>query len=177
MKILNIGCGDNKLEGIVNIDANQAFEPDYCVDISISALPFDDECFDEVLMFHTIEHIPRFYHNHVFYEINRVLKRLGDLYISYPEFEVCSRNYLDNHKGKMEFWEATIFGRGKTKWDEHKCAMVSSRFRMYLKDFGFDDFVVKPESERESFNTALKCKKSYLISNREDIIKREVLQS
>lgn len=177
MKILNIGCGDNKIEGVINLDANQAFEPDFCVDISISALPFDNESFDEVLMFHTIEHIPRMLHTHVFYEINSVLKPSGKLYLSYPEFSKCSENYLSNYKGMMEFWEATIFGRGQTKWDEHKCAMVTSRFKKFLVDFGFEGFTEREESHGEPFNTVLRCEKSSSISNREDIIRREVLQA
>lgn len=174
-KILNIGCGANKLTGVVNIDANQEFEPDFCIDVSMSSLPFPEEHFDEVFIFHTVEHIPREFHRHVFYEINRVLKRLGELYVSYPEFEVCAQHYVNNYKGQREFWEKTIFGRGLSKWDRHQCAMISSVFKMFLKDLGFDGFVQRPESEGEQFNTVLHCTKSYLPSTREDVISREVL--
>lgn len=53
---LNIGCGNRKLEGFVNVDYNPAVGPDVVCDVS-RGLPFADGSVDEVFMSHSLEHV------------------------------------------------------------------------------------------------------------------------
>ena len=78
---LNVGCGHNKLDNYINIDINEiGNEPDVAVDIRIG-LPFPDNSIQEILFFHTIEHIEEKYHFKILAEFHRVLKFDGIIYI------------------------------------------------------------------------------------------------
>jgi SAM-dependent methyltransferase len=57
---LNLGCGDHIIDGWVNADVNLAAmgEGAVLLDLYHPTLPWDDDTFDQVLMSHTLEHIP-----------------------------------------------------------------------------------------------------------------------
>lgn len=54
---LNLGCGDKKLPGFVNCDAQASCEPDRVVDLESLPWPFDDNCADEIVLSHVLEHL------------------------------------------------------------------------------------------------------------------------
>ena len=110
MSSLNLCCGRNKLKDYINVDLNKEFEPDLCFDIR-EVFPLDAESQDEVLLFHSIEHIQKFYHRRLFKEIHRVLKPEGKFYISFPEFRIVAQYWLENYKGSREFWTDVLYGR------------------------------------------------------------------
>ena len=56
---LNLGCGDAKLEGWVNVDRILTFEPDVVHDLEQTPWPFDDDSCSEVLLNHVLEHVGR----------------------------------------------------------------------------------------------------------------------
>ena len=58
MKI-NMGCGEKKFEGYLNVDNNPKYNPDANFDIFSIPLPFNDSEVDEIILFHTFEHCPR----------------------------------------------------------------------------------------------------------------------
>ena len=60
---LNLGCGDHIIDGWINADINlNAMGEDHgdavLLDQHSVTLPWDDDTFDQVLMAHTLEHIP-----------------------------------------------------------------------------------------------------------------------
>ncbi|MFH1420531.1 MAG: methyltransferase domain-containing protein [Candidatus Aenigmatarchaeota archaeon] len=55
---LNIGCGSNKINGYVNCDIDSRASPDKVIDIT-KKLPFKTNSVDEIVCFHTLEHIPQ----------------------------------------------------------------------------------------------------------------------
>ena len=83
MKILNIGCGFNKIEGAVNLDFDERCNPDILADIT-NPLPYDDNTFDEVRAIQVLEHIFNF--EFVMREVHRVLKVGGIFKVSVPMF-------------------------------------------------------------------------------------------
>jgi len=56
LRKLNIGCGNRKREGWVNLDIDPLCNPDIVRDVD-KGLPFDDNSFDEVYCSHVLEHV------------------------------------------------------------------------------------------------------------------------
>jgi len=56
---LNLGCGKDHLAGWVNVDTFAAAKPDRVVDLESLPWPFPDDCADEVLLKHVLEHLGR----------------------------------------------------------------------------------------------------------------------
>lgn len=84
LKRLNLGCGAFKKPGFLNVDVNNAVDPDMVVDMSRFPYPFTDEEFDHIEADHSLEHT-----NDPFAtmrEIHRVLKKGGTLVIRVPHF-------------------------------------------------------------------------------------------
>jgi hypothetical protein len=172
---LNIGCGANHLDGYVNIDADPELKPDLVLDIGKDKLPFSENSIDEIVTSHTIEHIPRQLHFHVFNEINRVLKVGGDLFVSFPDFARVSDHYLNNKRGQKKTWETVIFGRRLNNWDCHVCAMVTSDFVNFLKECGFSEIRTAWE-ENTDFNSLVLAKKAFTLIDKSDILRKEVVE-
>ena len=54
---LNLGCGFSRRDGWLNVDKAAACNPDRVVDLEQTPWPFDDDCADEVLLSHVLEHL------------------------------------------------------------------------------------------------------------------------
>lgn len=52
-----MGCGHNRRAGYVNVDASPACEPDAVWDLEQTPWPWPDDCADEVLFIHSLEHM------------------------------------------------------------------------------------------------------------------------
>jgi len=83
-RILNIGCGDVRLEGAVNIDSNPCSKPDVLHDLNILPWPLPDSEFEVVVCSHILEHL--FSPFQVMLEIHRVCKSNAEVRITTPHF-------------------------------------------------------------------------------------------
>ncbi|MFA5260145.1 MAG: methyltransferase domain-containing protein [Candidatus Omnitrophota bacterium] len=103
---LNLGCGNNKLPGWINIDSVREFAPDLLHDIS-QPLPFDDQSVDEVNADGILEHFDKYSRYNVIYEWARVLRIGGRIQIGVPNFQKILYRYF-----KFSFYDFvdTIFG-------------------------------------------------------------------
>jgi SAM-dependent methyltransferase len=54
---LNLGCGQNRLDGYVNADRETIVEPDVVMDLEKFPWPFEDNSVDEVAANHVLEHV------------------------------------------------------------------------------------------------------------------------
>lgn len=172
---LNLGCGQNKIKGTVNIDVEESVKPDIVCDFR-KTLPFPDGAVDSVYLFHVIEHIEEVYHPIILSEIWRVLGIGGRLFISYPEFRRCADNYINNTRGQRAFWKATIYGRQLYKSDYHIALMDSEYFEIKLIQLGFKDIEIKPEPQ-EDYNTVVKCVKGEKLNTYEENLRSIVFGS
>lgn len=154
MTILNCGCGVHKLPDCINVDLQG--KPDIRADIL--RLPIKSDSVDKIYLFHTIEHIEKIKHFDLFFEFRRVLREGGEVIVSYPEFTICAKFFIDNYKGMREFWEKTIYGRQSTPDDFHVSLMYTPWFKNFLRDVGFDNIREFLEPGQEC-NTVVKCKK------------------
>jgi hypothetical protein len=72
---LNLGCGQNKLDGHVNVDKYGSFAPDVMWDLESFPWPFDDNSADEIVMRHSLEHMGA--SADVFFSIMKELYRIS----------------------------------------------------------------------------------------------------
>lgn len=175
MKLLNLGSGDIEIKGVESCDINIEFKTDHCFDIKKVPWPLESDSYDEVYLFHTIEHIEKIYHDRIFNEVLRILKADGIFIISFPEFEVILQNWLENRKGMREFWERNVYGLQRTPSDYHVCAMDATEVRDKFIRMGFKNIEVKAEAGT-FYNTVIRCQKGEPMKSYEKLVFEEVIK-
>lgn len=91
---LDLGCGKNKKEGFVGVDAMMFDGVDVVTDLALHAWPWNDGTIEEAHCSHMLEHVPATQRPHFFNELHRVLKPNGRATIITPHW--CSnRAYGD----------------------------------------------------------------------------------
>ncbi len=84
VKKLNLGCGENKKEGYINVDWNNLVNPDVIHDLNVYPYSFKDETFDLIEADHVLEHLDKPFLAMI--ECHRLLKPGGKLFIKVPHF-------------------------------------------------------------------------------------------
>jgi len=84
MKKLNLGCGQFRKEGYINLDISLLSKADVICDLEKFPYPFNDSTFDLIEADHLLEHLSNPFQ--VMSEINRILKPGGMIYIRVPHF-------------------------------------------------------------------------------------------
>jgi hypothetical protein len=54
---LNLGCGQNKIDGYINVDKYDSFSPEVVWDLEVIPWPFETSSADEVILHHSLEHM------------------------------------------------------------------------------------------------------------------------
>lgn len=81
---LNLGCGEFKKEGYLNVDVNPAVNPDLQYDLNQLPYPFPDNYFDIIEADHVLEHLANPFAS--MREFHRILKDNGRLKLKVPHF-------------------------------------------------------------------------------------------
>lgn len=111
-KVLDVGCGQNKLVGAVGIDANPRSHADVIHDLGTFPYPFSDSEFDEVLCRHVVEHVPdvlRFVS-----ELHRITKPNGRLKIVTPHYSNPDWATDPTHRNHFNSYSFNCFTPSKT---------------------------------------------------------------
>jgi len=174
---LNLGCGSQKIKGYVNIDVEKKCRPDLVCDFIKKPLPYKPESVDQVLLFHTIEHIQRRYHRLLLWQIWRILKPGREFLIAFPEFRRCFQNWSINKDGQKQFWEATMFGRQAYPSDHHVVPMDTVDFTQTLLEMGFENIVAIPEDAPNEFNTIISCTRGTPYQSYEQLVHDDLLNT
>lgn len=170
----NIGCGEHKLDGYINIDFTEDTKPDLVCNIKLDPLPFKDNELDVICAMHILEHIEVKFWDFVFTEFRRTLKVEGELYLAYPEFETCAKYFIENKKGQRDFWRATLYGRQLYVGDYHVVPMRTAEVKKFLVAYGFHN-VKETTEDNEEWNAFLYAQKGpKLFDCKEDILRKEL---
>ncbi len=97
-RALNVGTGGKDLVGWVNLDETKPGD----VLAQVPPFPFRDECFDEILMSHVVEHMTLDDGRALIKECHRILKPGGVVTVIVPDGKIISLAYL---AGQIDNWK------------------------------------------------------------------------
>ena len=146
IKKLNLGSGEDKKEGFINIDLNPLTEPDINHDLNQIPYPFKDNTFDEIVAFHILEHLDKPFL--IMKELHRILKPGGLLHIKVPHF---SRGFSHaEHKAGFDLMFPYYFNKNFTKsgyfgvdFESTKVEFHWMAFFHIMHDIGVNPILIK----------------------------------
>jgi predicted SAM-dependent methyltransferase len=111
---LNIGCGDLKINGYINVDIRDSVEADIIIDLEKIPYPYDSNSIDEILANDIVEHFSHKDVEEIVKEWRRILKNEGTLIIKTPDFE----NIINILKRDSTFLRVTaaLIGKPEKTW-------------------------------------------------------------
>lgn len=163
MEKINLGCGSNRIDGWINVDK---FEPaDLVVDLENQHWPFNDNSVDEVLFYHSLEHmgetVAGFFH--IMKELYRVCCNEAKITIVVPH--PFSRDFINDPTHVRVITPAVLDLFSKENNDLWvKQSTPNSKLALQLKvDFkiinavamtderllGFPEYIIKDKIENE----------------------------
>lgn len=145
LKKLNLGCGEDKKPGYVNLDFHDHVSPDVVHDLNVFPYPFEDNSFDEIICYHILEHLDKPFW--VMRELHRILKPGGKLFIKVPHF---SRGFSHaEHKAGFDLMFPYYFNKEFTKSGyfgvDFACTRVEFHWMAFfhiMKDIGVNPLLI-----------------------------------
>lgn len=131
-RVLDIGCGRNKLPGSVGVDQFLLPGVDVVADLS-ERLPFENGEFDVVHSNQVLEHIPNMIG--LIGEIHRVLKPGGTMFARVPYFRSSWAAIDPTHIRNFCLPSLNYFVRGTYEYENYRFSdQAFSRLEIYLDD-------------------------------------------
>jgi len=172
---LNLGCGNDILSDYLNIDANPEVSGDLDVVSDITVLSFcKDDSVDEILSYHSIEHLGHHKAQNFLKECYRILKQNGKLIIETPnlselieQFSKFRDTQHDDIKGDFgdgSIYES-IYGGQNDTGSYHLACFTRWQLRFILNKVGFikivDEIPTRCISDKFGINWNIRmvCKK------------------
>jgi len=137
---LNLGCGNKRLPGFLNIDIDPAVHTaGYSDEMGSTCLfQYKDNSVDEIYASHVLDHLSRKNElDNTLAEWYRVLKSGGILRVAVSDFEAVSKLYRDGMD--LESLWGSIIGGHKNDYDKHGVCFDFPVLRRYLEKHGFVD--------------------------------------
>ncbi|RLI32956.1 hypothetical protein DRO51_00550 [Candidatus Bathyarchaeota archaeon] len=167
---LNMGCGEDKKEGYINIDNRESCKPDMVYDLEKTPYPFENESAEEILWKDSLEHLSWRVIENVLKECYRILKKGGRMYIQTPDLEIIAKKVIldPNFKyGDLEGYKAIgfwVYGRQDPQPDGsfggwggfHKAGFTKQTLKKLLESVGFKIEEIKNDN---GSNIICWCKK------------------
>ena len=113
-RVLDIGCGANKVPGALGMDINPRTAADVIHDLDDLPYPFSDDQFDEVIGRHVIEHVRE--PMAVMCELHRITRNGGVVKLVAPHWtnpdfatDLTHRNHLNSYSFRNLTDERAVF--------------------------------------------------------------------
>jgi SAM-dependent methyltransferase len=129
-RVLDIGCGRNKLPGSVGVDCMDLPGVDVIADLS-QRLPFEDASFDIVHSNQVLEHVPNMIG--LIGEIHRILRPAGIMVAHVPYFRSSWAAIDPTHIRNFTLPSLNYFAKGTYEYDNYRFSDIGfSRLDRYL---------------------------------------------
>ena len=132
MKI-NLGCGNDKLRGYLNLDSSREVKPDKVWNLENTPLPFKTNSVSEIIGNHVLEHVNRFIP--LMHELWRISENRAIIKIRSPHFASYSAWTDLTHKHPFGYMSFDYVAANKT----HKHSVGKS----LSHEYGEERFNVK----------------------------------
>jgi predicted SAM-dependent methyltransferase len=130
MRILNLGCGHQHIEGAINVDISPDARPDLIADLSTARWPFADNSFREVHANDIIEHLPDTVS--AMEELHRICASGARVHITVPHFSSANAFLDPTHRRYFSARTMDLFTS-----EPDKTFFTSARFRVIKKQIVF----------------------------------------
>jgi predicted SAM-dependent methyltransferase len=135
---LNIGCGDDILEGYINIDSHTDHEGVVRIDFVSYAKDIPDNHFDRIRCEAVLEHIPHQNAPYFLSEIFRILKRGCRARIVVPDMDfLCNLWTYSTPYYRVAYLKDKIFGNQNHGGEFHLSPWNEDILGEHLQDTGF----------------------------------------
>lgn len=151
---LNLGCGQTKKSGYINIDIDKKSGAD--IISSVVDMPFfDDSSVEEILSIHLIEHLSIKECEEALQEWFRILKPGGKIIIECPDFEALCKEFLVadtvnrwySYKGTWHPLIKHFYGNQRSPGQFHRSGYTKERIKDLLTMYGFREVKFLDEFE------------------------------
>ncbi len=145
-KKLNLGSGNDKREGYINIDSNRQFNPDLVMDVRV--LDFQPNEVDEILARDILEHIPIAECELTLKHWFAILKPGGKIIIQTPNLQTIAENInalsISNKIDLINVMIKRIFGGQDYDGNFHQNGFTPFTLQCLLNKIGFREITVYP---------------------------------
>jgi SAM-dependent methyltransferase len=107
-RVLDVGCGINKLAGAIGIDRNPDSRADVLCDLDVFPYPFKDNSFDRVYAAHVIEHVADVMGT--MEEFYRLTRSGGTISLATPHYTDFSSFCDPTHRWHLNSYSFRYFG-------------------------------------------------------------------
>ncbi len=182
---LHLGCGENHINGYINIDyppvehtVQATSGADIFADITTLHLP--QESIDEIRSHHVFEHFDRQQALALLCNWHLQLKIGGTLIIETPDFERSAKLILLDDALSYKEKQAIlrhIFGSHEARWAIHCDGWYEAKYRHVLPLLGFEDITIEHSRYLNLCNITVSARKTKsLYCNELICIAQEILQ-
>lgn len=128
-KILDVGCGTNKVEGAIGLDYNPKTGADVIHDLGDIPYPFKDNEFDRVISRHVVEHVPDVMA--FVTELFRITKNGGKIELVTPHYTNPDWSADPTHRNHINSYTFNTFDPDKRNFDFYTDVNLKAR-RKYV---------------------------------------------
>jgi SAM-dependent methyltransferase len=107
-RVLDVGCGINKLPGAVGLDRNPRSAADVLADLDAFPYPFRDSAFDRLQAIHVIEHVADVMRT--MEEFHRLVRAGGTVVVVTPHYTDFSSFCDPTHRWHLNSFSFRYFG-------------------------------------------------------------------